>query len=551
MMIKKILKSAVTLLSLGLIASPAYAADWGVSGQVRVDWDILKSIEDKVDVTNSKNGFKNDVPGKKRTPQGVFVQGGDSWVSFDLKGENTSGSLQYYADGRRAFVANGSGESGNWTANASITVRDDEVQRSTKSPRDGDVVNSTKSGDQTVEVSNGAFSLKLGFTTPLDTYRQGRSYLLMGDDGDVNHLGGDIAEGADLGAMDNRTSVAQIGYKVGDAISVGVAFQDNDSGSAPLGSAFGSINYDNRQVGGVSLISPTGTTIRTESKSQSAADVADPNKPAVRESVSASANDTSEKKTTATATTGPLGNMGIKVNYNTDFLKAGLVFVTAGESGVEDSNGNKDYTATASAFGLGVGLSLGALKPYFNLWMPNTTAENKAADALSRVEVKSSYADAGGTRTTTTVATTQNYAIKSETGSSAMQLGVDFALSDDSGVGFSYVNRTSTRKETATLRSTSTARTQTASPVPPAAGAPGGPPVYDPPSSAPPAPTPPDAIDTGIGEQKNQATTIELGYSSKLGASNFYLGFVNTSYKVGDEDAVGVTWIKARLQQSF
>ena len=80
MMIKKILKSAVTLLSLGLIASPAYAADWGVSGQVRVDWDIMKTIE-------AKKGKlpKDDAGGTKKTPNGVYTQGGDSWVSFDLK----------------------------------------------------------------------------------------------------------------------------------------------------------------------------------------------------------------------------------------------------------------------------------------------------------------------------------------------------------------------------------------------------------------------------------------------------------------------------------
>ena len=48
-MIKKILKLTVAVMTLGLFTTSVFAADWGISGQVRVDWDIAKTIEDDTD----------------------------------------------------------------------------------------------------------------------------------------------------------------------------------------------------------------------------------------------------------------------------------------------------------------------------------------------------------------------------------------------------------------------------------------------------------------------------------------------------------------------
>ena len=44
-MIKKILKLTVAVMTLGLFTTSVFAADWGVSGQVRVDWDVSKTVK--------------------------------------------------------------------------------------------------------------------------------------------------------------------------------------------------------------------------------------------------------------------------------------------------------------------------------------------------------------------------------------------------------------------------------------------------------------------------------------------------------------------------
>jgi hypothetical protein len=368
-MMKKILKNAVVLFSAGLIAAPAFAAEWGVSGQVRINWDVMKTIEEK-----GTRGVLPDGDGgePKRQPAGVLVQGGDSWVSFDLKDEEkkVGGSLQYYVDGRRAFVGYGSASEGAWTAHAHVTVRDDEVQVGQRSPREGQVIESTRAGDQTIEAKHDSgFSFKLGFTTPLDTYRQGRDYLLIGADGDAPHITDYARDGADLGALDNRTNVAQFGFDIGDSLKLGLALQAADSVEGLGGSAFGSIDYGNNEPG-------------TEGTVQ-----------------------------------GGLGNIGLKANFAGGPLNIGFVLVSAGESSLAAST-DSGYEATASAIGLGVGLDLGVIKPYLNIWNPSTTSKNTAD---------------GEDKTVT----------------SNTQFGVDLALGEHSGVGLAIVNRTTTYTDTA------------------------------------------------------------------------------------------------------
>ena len=48
-MIKKILKLTVAVMTLGLFTTSVFAADWGVSGQVRVDWDVSKTVKNDTD----------------------------------------------------------------------------------------------------------------------------------------------------------------------------------------------------------------------------------------------------------------------------------------------------------------------------------------------------------------------------------------------------------------------------------------------------------------------------------------------------------------------
>ena len=53
-MIKKILKLTVAVMTLGLFTTSVFAADWGVSGQVRVDWDVSKTVKNDTTYTDRR-----------------------------------------------------------------------------------------------------------------------------------------------------------------------------------------------------------------------------------------------------------------------------------------------------------------------------------------------------------------------------------------------------------------------------------------------------------------------------------------------------------------
>ena len=53
-MIKKILKLTVAVMTLGLFTTSVFAADWGVSGQVRVDWDVSKTVKNDTTLTDNE-----------------------------------------------------------------------------------------------------------------------------------------------------------------------------------------------------------------------------------------------------------------------------------------------------------------------------------------------------------------------------------------------------------------------------------------------------------------------------------------------------------------
>ena len=463
---KRILKTAIALLSAGAIATPLAAAEWGVSGQVRVDWDVNKSIEAK-GKSNAGNKAKletgkrlvlpdgtnhSDNRVAKRTPNGVFIDHDDTWVAFTLTGEAANGGIYYYGDGRQEYVGSVSAEDGNWTSAATISVRNDSNQNAVaSSPREGDTVEATKTGDHTVSLSNAnGFSVKIGLTTPLLTFSQGAGNLLIGHTGGNAHvnkeeltdtetveINGSEVEllvienkvynngNANIDALDNRSNVVDFNYKLSDSLKVGLALEQGDS-KGSLGTAFGSIGYGNYSAGGA----PSGF------------------------------------------------NTGIKANYSSDLVNVGLVVVSGSEAGSEDLGGNEDVKSSASAFGLGIGLSFGNLKPYFNLWNPSSKSENESNS--------------------------------DETTSSTTQLGIDVALGESSGVGFSMVTRnTSYKAKEGTV----------------------------------------EAEELKIGN-----SSIELGYVAKLGTADFKAGWVNiteTAEQGKAKPEVAVSWLRVRLQQSF
>ena len=51
-MIKKILKLTVAVMTLGLFTTSVFAADWGISGQVRVNWDVSKTVKNDTTYTD-------------------------------------------------------------------------------------------------------------------------------------------------------------------------------------------------------------------------------------------------------------------------------------------------------------------------------------------------------------------------------------------------------------------------------------------------------------------------------------------------------------------
>ena len=465
---KRILKTAIALLSAGAIATPLAAAEWGVSGQVRVNWDVDKSIEAKGKNSKEEGAeAKLDtgrvlVPGTgesidsrvtKRTPNGVFIAQDDTWVAFTLTGEAANGGIYYYGDGARDYVGNVSAEDGNWAAAATITVQDKSNINGAESPRAGVTVNATKTGDHTVSLSHtSGFSVKIGRTTPLLTFSQGAGNLLHGHTGANAHVNTlsetkktetDVKEGslvvykvhepkvfkndsAKLDALDNRSEVVDLGYKLSDSLKVGLALEQGDSGNGSLGSAFGSISYGNYSKKGT----PSGF------------------------------------------------NYGIKANYSSDLVNVGLVVVSASEAGNKDLGGDENVKSSASAFGLGIGLSFGNLKPYFNLWKPSSKSEDESNS--------------------------------DETTSSTTQLGIDVALGESSGVGFSMVtSNTSYKAKEGTVEEE---------------------------------------------ELKIGNSSIELGYVAKLGTADFKAGWVNiteTAEQGDNKPEVAISWLRVRLQQSF
>ena len=448
-MIKKILKLTVAVMTLGLFTTSVFAADWGVSGQARVDWDIAKTIEE-----TGKPLTDNDIPGTKRTPNGIYIDLDDSWVSFGLTGESASGAMTYYPSGGSDFSGSASAESGEWTSSATVNVRVRGTASTQAEARAGDSDVGGRSGDHTVSVAHsGGFSVKAGYTTPLHTFVQGRGYLLMGESGSVFHVT-DVASGANVTAMDNRSSVVDFGFKVGDALSLGLVIEQSDSGLNNLGTAFGSIGYGDYANSGCSGDDGDRTVTNC--------------------GVSAS-------------------NTGIKVNYSGGPVSVGLISISASEAAdVASGSESSTYKASASSLGLGVGLKFGAVAPFLNIWMPSTTSENAVGS--------------------------------DETNTSATNIGVDYALNETSGISFSIVTRLSSKKDT--------------------------------------------LVGAGTRESRTAAAATEIGYSTKIGGANFYLGYVSAAYAhnpryattVADEtaltatseiDLVTVSWLKARLQSTF
>ena len=109
-------------------------------------------------------------------------------------------------------------------------------------------------------------------------------------------------------------------------------------------------------------------------------------------------------------------NIGIRAGVKAGPLDLGLTFVSASEAGDASLGGNPAYKASGTALGLGVGLNLGAITPFLNIWMPSTTSENQ----LGKDEI-----------------TTSN-----------TNIGVDYALNETSGVSLSIVTRESTNTTT-------------------------------------------------------------------------------------------------------
>ena len=355
-MIKKILKLTVAVMTLGLFTTSVFAADWGVSGQVRVDWDVSKTVKNDTDFEDTANGI---AAGTSRTPNGVIIQEGDSYVQFDLGEENVSAYLRYYPGGNEEYGGSASAESGEWTANAVVSTRNYNATAEA-SARSGYTNLGSRSGNTYVKIKHASgFSLLLGYTTALDGWRRGRANLLLGDTGGTGHIG-DVAS-ANSDAMDTRARVVDIGILNSDAFSLGVVIEQKDSGEAEsFGAAFGGLSFG-----------------------------ANGEQPGVAST-----------------------NLGVKVGVKAGPLDIGANLITGSEAGDESLGGNSTYKASATALGLGVGLNLGAITPFLNIWMPNASSELN-----------------GG---------------KTETSTSNTNIGVDYALNETSGVSFSSVTREST-----------------------------------------------------------------------------------------------------------
>ena len=317
-MIKKILKLTVAVMTLGLFTTSVFAADWGISGQVRVNWDVSKTIQNDTDLTDDVG----IAPGNSRTPNGVFIDEGYSWIEFDLAGENESAYILYYPGGGAEYGGTATAEAGEWTATATINTRNYVAFDS--SARDGYNNQGNRSGDHHVKlVHSSGFSILLGRDTVLDGWRKGRANLLLGDTGGTSHILGD-APSANSDAMDARAQIVDIGILNSDAFSLGVVIEQKDSGEAAShGAAFGGLSFGAN--GGQPGVAST--------------------------------------------------NLAFKVGVKAGPLDIGVNLITGSEAGDTALGGDSTYTASASALGLGVGLNLGNITPFLNIWSPSASSE--------------------------------------------------------------------------------------------------------------------------------------------------------------------------------
>ena len=191
---------------------------------------------------------------------------------------------------------------------------------------------------------------------------------MLGDTGGSSHIVDIKSLNSD--AMDIRARVVDIGVLNSDAFSLGVVIEQKDSGEASShGVAFGGLSFGGSERSGVAST-----------------------------------------------------NIAFKVGVKAGPLDIGANLITGSEAGDESLGGNSTYKASATALGLGVGLNLGAITPFLNIWMPNASSEL----------VSGAYA-------------------KTETSTSNTNIGVDYALNDTSGISFSSVTRESTATYTYNL----------------------------------------------------------------------------------------------------
>ena len=161
--------------------------------------------------------------------------------------------------------------------------------------------------------------------------------------------------------MDARAQIVDIGILNSDAFSLGVVIEQKDSGeTASHGAAFGGLSFGAN--GGQPGVAST--------------------------------------------------NLAFKVGVKAGPLDIGANIITGSEAGDASLGGDSTYKASAFALGLGVGLNLGAITPFLNIWSPSASSELAGA--------------------------------KTETSTSNTNIGVDYALNETSGVSFSSVTREST-----------------------------------------------------------------------------------------------------------
>ena len=267
------------------------------------------------------------------------------------------------------------------------------------------------------------FSVLLGRDTVLDGWRRGRANLLLGDTGGTSHIQGD-APSANSDALDTRAQIVDIGILNSDTLSIGLVIEQKDSGeAASFGAAFGGLTFGSyTHIGSDATVDVSTVAakeaVKTASESVARAIVAGTlnnsllsNQTNAQNRLDAinAANTANSTVQSGVAST----NIGIRAGVKAGPLDIGLTFVSASEAGDASLGGNPAYKASGTALGLGVGLNLGAITPFLNVWMPSTTSENQ----LGKDEI-----------------TTSN-----------INIGVDYALNETSGVSLSIVTRESTK----------------------------------------------------------------------------------------------------------